>query len=279
MHLLKQLKVSELKVFLIICYESEGGVYRNLEKMEKYGITPPTIYSSVERLVQRKIVGKTQDGGETVLTLQPPFDQYAAHLLTYQGDLCAEKEEAEKVSLGNAHRDIVEVIEHYARVRDVPADKHQAWVRQQVPKLYNSARFIYKYAKGLQEAKKIVDRAKQYYTRQGTPWSLAGAVVDNIQIFDSGETEASPEVRKVIAAYKILKGMAHDDKGWDERHHDKAVPVAKAILSHFENDVHKAVGYMEDEVQYLKKENLSYNMDTLAMRVQDWEERKKKRGT
>lgn len=265
---------------MLICYESTGGLFRNLEGMVEYKLAYPTVLKCVDKLLRLNMVSKEMDDKTAILRLVPPFDLYAEHLQGYQGMLMPSGAPTSKANMNELHKEIVGLILYYGQVIGVEPEQLVAWKRMNIPKLYSAARQIMKYTANEEVARQAIDKAKKFYESQDLSWSLQGAVLNNLPIFvrrsepEKGAYKLDSPEKRLICSYKMLKGMAYDETAWDERHLKKAMPHAAFLVKIF-GDWEKAAAYLEEESTYMKKKGLSFHIGTLADRVHDWMMRKR----
>jgi hypothetical protein len=264
-----------IKVFYIICHNSDGRFFNNLDTIMEYKITAPTVYKSIGELMKKNVIRKYQEAGKpAVLELQPPYDHYAEHLKAFQGKLKPEGTPQE-TDTSEHHRNIVEIISYYGTMIGIGDTHKNEWFQQNIGTLYPFAKKLYRYTSNLDKSKKILDNANRYYKAKGISWSMQGALMNNIQIFLKQLDEpkgyrADTPVKKLLCAYKILKGLSPTNVDWDIRHAERAKPHAEHILNRFEGDWEQACNYIEKESKKLTDAKLSFTIQTLADRVMEW---------
>ena len=270
MYLLRELSGNEVKVFYIACHNSKEGGFKPGKRMESYKLPLPTILKALDKFCRKGIM--TEICG--VYSFVPPFDKYAGYIALFP---IQERSEEVKENSSEIHATITEIVKHYGILQGVTMEQMNIWFSRSIKRMYNHAYDLYRYTNDLEKSKRILERAAAHFGARGLSWSLQGAVLDRIFMFLEGIDQpvdgiytVDTSVKKVICAYKIVRGLKYDDLKWDQRHLEKAKPLAEAILDRFEGDWKVAVAYIENESASLKEKKLDFNLGTLADRVMEY---------
>lgn len=270
MYLLRELSGNEVKVFYIACHNMNEGVFKAGKRIESYKLPLLTVLRALDKFCRKGIMKEVEGGFSFV----PSFEKYANYVALFPIE---ERPEEVKAESGGMHTTITEIVKHYGYLQGVTADKMHLWLSRAMSRMYNHAYDLFRYTNDLEKSKRVLDRAAAYFNARGLDWSLQGAVLDRVFLFleginetVSGKYTVETPCKKVICAYKIMKGLKYDDEKWDRQHIDKAKSFAQTILGRFDGDWMASVAYIESESASLKEKKLDFNLKTLADRVVEY---------
>lgn len=86
----------------------------------------------------------------------------------------------------------------------------------------------------------------------------------------SGYLAKTDPVSRVIYAYKLFKGFAKDDSGWDQRNWPRCMKTAPKILELAKGDPVIAERYVVAFGQWADKKRMEYRIETLVKCYDDW---------
>lgn len=77
-------------------------------------------------------------------------------------------------------------------------------------------------------------------------------------------------LQKVVCCWKVLTGHKKDDRAWDKINWARNAKSAQLLLDYFDGDYQRAIRCMQELMEYFKKEELSYTLETILKWSSDW---------
>jgi hypothetical protein len=91
----------------------------------------------------------------------------------------------------------------------------------------------------------------------------------------SGDNYVPPDERlqpadSLILEFKLAKGLAYDDVGWDRRHKEKNLPLAAELLAICRGDFVMAKKCIQEKAKDFVREKYPWTFDTILNHAHDW---------
>lgn len=83
------------------------------------------------------------------------------------------------------------------------------------------------------------------------------------------ESKAQHDIRRIIEAYKLEKGVKMDDKSWDKANFGRYAKTAANLLACFGQDVEKCAAYIFLRAEDLNEKRLDWTLETITRHAFD----------